>query len=113
MTTPAPHGTADDYQEAQRAEWSKYVALVPLDFYGTRAYNVGDKVPASAVDGDAAWIKPEWVGPQDERQPASATVPAPEPPTIDPAAVAAPPGSAAAPPPGSSTDGSTVTSTED
>jgi hypothetical protein len=108
----APHGTATSYQEAQRAEWSKYVAAVPIDFYGTRAYNVGDPVPVSAVDGDDAWIDQQWVTAQGDQQPTSATTPPPEPPTIDPATVAAPPAAAAAPPPGSSTDGSNVTSSE-
>lgn len=106
MTNPAaPRGTADDRDDEQRDEWSRFVAVVPIDFYGQRAYNVGDPVPISAVVGEVAWIDERWV---DER-PAfegSATVPPPEQPAIDPTAAAAPP--AATPDPGS-----IVTSTED
>jgi hypothetical protein len=81
--------TADQYETEQQAEWSKYTAKVPIDFYGVRAYNPGDPVPASAVDGDAAWIPPELVDTSAAYQ-GSQTVPPPEPPTIDPTAVAAP-----------------------
>lgn len=119
----APHGTASQYQQAQVEEWSRYVALVPIDYYGTRAYNVGDPVPVSAVaEGDptgepgAPWIRSEWVSDRQNGgdEVVSQTVPPVEQPTIDPATVAAPVGSAAASlPDESSTDGSTVTSSED
>jgi hypothetical protein len=52
----APNGTADEYAAAQVKEWNKYVAAFPIDYYGTRAYNVGDPVPVSAVEGDGAWV---------------------------------------------------------
>lgn len=52
----APHGTADDYAAAQAKEWGKYVAAFPIDYYGNRAYNTGDPVPVSAVEGDDAWV---------------------------------------------------------
>lgn len=42
--------TIADYLEAQRAEWGAYVATVPIDINGGRAFNVGDPVPASHVD---------------------------------------------------------------
>lgn len=124
MTTPAPHGTATQYQQRQQQEWSKFRARVPIDFYGVRAYNPGDPVPVSAVivgeqpENPAQWIRSEWVAEVDAEQgqtfEGSATVVSPEQPTIDPATVAAPPGSAAAAPPDeSSPDGSTVTSSED
>jgi hypothetical protein len=110
----APHGTAGQYEQAQRQEWSRYIATVPIDFYGTRAYNPGDPVPVSAVEGDTAWIDPAWVTTRDSGQTVeSQTTPPPTPPTIDPDTVAAPPAAAAAPPPESSPDGSTITSTED
>jgi hypothetical protein len=115
MTQPdqaAPHGTAEQLEAAQRAEWGTYVARVPIDFYGTRAFNTGDPVPASAVDGEQAWIRPEWVDTAAAPFAGSATVPPPEPPTVDAATVAAPPGSAAAPPPPPSGGGDVVTSTE-
>jgi hypothetical protein len=115
MTAP-PNGTASQYEQAQIDEWSRYVAIVPIDFYGTRAYNPGDPVPVSAVEGDVAWVRPEWVRTVDAEQgqtfEGSQTVPPPEPPTIDPAQIAAPPASAAAPPPEPPTDGSTITSSE-
>jgi hypothetical protein len=98
MTAPpppqAPHGTASQYEQAQRDEWSRFVALVPIDFYGTRAYNPGDPVPVSAVEGDAAWIDTSWVSAREGSHVASATMPPPEPPTIDPSSVGAPPGAA-------------------
>jgi hypothetical protein len=121
MTGPAPHGTAPQYAQAQQDEWSRYVAIVPLDYYGTRAYNVGDPVPLSAVvtDGDptgelgAPWVRRDWVTERsDEQVVTSQTAPPPGQPTIDPASVAAPQGAAAAPPPDSSDDGSSITSSE-
>jgi hypothetical protein len=114
MTGPAPHGTAQQYQQAQVDEWSKYRARVAIDFYGTRAYNPGDPVPVSAVEGDAAWIDAAWcdtVGDGGQTFEGSQTVPPPGAPTIDPTTVGAPPASAL-PPPEPSTDGSTVTSSE-
>jgi len=118
----APHGTADQYEQRQDEEWQRYVAVVPIDFYGMRAYNPGDPVPVSAVveSGDptgepgAPWVRREWVTEQAGAQVQSQTVPSPEPPTIDPAAVAAPPAAAAAPPPDEpSPDGTVITSSED
>src|SRR5690349_9554394 len=96
----APHGTAPEYEQAQIEEWSRYRARVPIDYYGVRAYNVGDPVPQSAVGDDpddGRWINPEWVdevGSGGQTYEGSQTVPPPEPPTIDPATVAAPPGAA-------------------
>jgi hypothetical protein len=82
-------GTADQYEQQQVDEWNKYVARVAIDFHGTRAFNVGDPVPASVVDGDAAWVPTDYV---EQRTPfeGSATVVPPEPPTIDPTTLAAP-----------------------
>lgn len=42
--------TIADYLEAQRAEWGAYVATVPIDINGGRAFNVGDPVPASHIE---------------------------------------------------------------
>lgn len=84
--------TADQYETEQQQEWSKYVAAVPIDFYGQRAYNTGDPVPVSAVDGDAAWIPNEWVDTSPAYQ-GSQTVPPPEPPTIDQTVTTVPPAS--------------------
>jgi hypothetical protein len=107
VTDPnAPAGTADQYEQAQIAEWTTYVALVPIDFYGTRAYNKGDPVPVSAVDGDAGWVRPEFVAREGTPYEGSATVPPPEPPPIDESNLAAPPASSPDP-------GSIVTSSED
>lgn len=82
--------TADQYETDQQREWGQYTARVAIDFYGTRAYNVGDPVPASAVTGDSAWIPAEFVNESGTPFEGSATVVAPEPPTIDPNATAAP-----------------------
>ncbi len=78
------------YESAQVQEWGKYRARVAIDFYGTRAYNVGDPVPASAVDGDGAWVSPEFVEQSGTPFEGSQTVVDPAPPTVDPSTVAAP-----------------------
>lgn len=107
MTDPnAPHGTADDLERQQVEEWSRYRARVAINFYGQRAYNRGDPVPISAVDGPAAWVSQDFVEAQGDTPFAgSATVPPPEPPTVDDANVGAPPVSSPDP-------GSIVTSSE-
>src|SRR5690349_5929699 len=87
--------TADDLEAAQVKEYGTYVATVPIDFYGERAFNTGDPVPVSAVEGPAGWVDPSFVAKTSGKRgtdafTGSATVPPPEPPTIDPATVAAP-----------------------
>lgn len=106
MTDPtaAPAGTADELDAAQRREWNTYVARVPIDFYGQRAANTGDPVPASAVDGPDAWIPREYVDEAGTAFEGSPTVVSPEPPTVDPVTVAAPPAS--------TPDATTITTTE-
>jgi hypothetical protein len=49
MTAPTP-ATAAELREATRAEYGQYVAVVPIDIGGARAFNVGDAVPASHVE---------------------------------------------------------------
>jgi hypothetical protein len=49
MTAPTPE-TAAEYREAQRAEYGTYVALIPIDIGGARAFNPGDAVPVSHVE---------------------------------------------------------------
>lgn len=107
MSAPS---SADDYEAQQAREWTRYVALVPIDFYGMRAYNPGDPVAASAVDGDGAWVRREWVAGQGEQTVESATSPPPTPPVVDETGIAAPAASSPAPVP--STDGSAVISSE-
>lgn len=111
----APHGTAAQYSEAQVREWGTYTALVPIDFYGQRAYNIGDPVPESAVVGDAAWIDEAFVAQTGTPFEGSATSPPPGPPAIDPAAVGAPPVSTpdAGPITAAPDPGSIVTSSEE
>ena len=47
--------TAADLRKEQQAEWGAYVAVVPIDIAGARAFNVGDPVPATHVkDGVVA-----------------------------------------------------------
>lgn len=48
--TPASPSTVAEQRSAQEAEWGTYVALVPIDVYGARAFNTGDPVPVSHVD---------------------------------------------------------------
>jgi hypothetical protein len=49
MTAPVP-ATAVELREAQRIEYGTYVAVVPIDIGGARAFNVGDPVPVSHVE---------------------------------------------------------------
>ena len=49
MTAPVP-ATAEELREAQRAEYGVYVATVPIDIDGARAFNPGDAVPTSHVE---------------------------------------------------------------
>lgn len=39
--------TAAQFREAVGEEYGQYVAVVPIDINGARAFNVGDPVPAS------------------------------------------------------------------
>jgi hypothetical protein len=108
-----PPSTAAEYEQQQRDEWTRYVAKVPVDYYGVRAYNVGDPVPASAVGDDPSagqWVSPDYVTEQGDAFAGSGTVVPPEPPTIDPTAVAAPPASSPVAPDAAGAD--TVTSSE-
>jgi len=49
MTAPNPV-TAAEYREAQLKEYGTYVAVVPIDIGGARAFNPGDPVPVSHVE---------------------------------------------------------------
>ena len=87
--------TAAQYAAAQLEEWTQYRARYPIDYYGVRAYNTGDPVPASAVVGNAggAWVPEdlvERIGGDAAAFAGSQTVVDPAPPTIDEATVAAP-----------------------
>ena len=42
--------TAEQYREAQVAEYGQFVAVSPIDINGARAFNPGDPVPASHVE---------------------------------------------------------------
>lgn len=44
MTNPV-----EALRDAQAKEYGQYVALVPIEIGGARAFNVGDPVPASHV----------------------------------------------------------------
>ena len=46
-----PEMTTAQYREALGAEWGTYVAVAPIDINGARAFNEGDPVPVSHVDG--------------------------------------------------------------
>jgi hypothetical protein len=50
MTAPIP-ATAADLAAAREAEYGQYVALQPIDIGGARAFNAGDAVPVSHVEG--------------------------------------------------------------
>jgi hypothetical protein len=49
MTAPVP-ATAAELREAQLKEYGTYVAVVPIDIGGARAFNPDDPVPVSHVD---------------------------------------------------------------
>lgn len=53
--------TAAQYREALGAEWGTYVATVPIDIDGVRAFNVGDPVPVSHVERDNAPVRADQV----------------------------------------------------
>lgn len=55
MTTPVTTG-ADERAEAQRVEYGQYVAKGPIFIGNGRAYNEGDSVPVSAVEGPDASV---------------------------------------------------------
>lgn len=42
--------TLEQYEQAQKAEYSAYVAKEAIDIDGARAFNVGDPVPKGHVD---------------------------------------------------------------
>jgi hypothetical protein len=86
MTQPR---TAEELAAEQVAEWNTYAAAYPIDFYGQRAYNTGDRVPVSATKSGGGWIPDELVTRLDDAPPPQ-TSPPPEPPPIDPASVGAP-----------------------
>lgn len=46
-----PIETVDQARDAQVKEYSTYVATEPIQIDGARAFNVGDPVPVSHVDG--------------------------------------------------------------
>lgn len=49
MTTPAPPQTVVELRKAQAHEYGQYVARVPININGGRAFNPGDPVPVSHV----------------------------------------------------------------
>lgn len=53
--------TAEQYAEGVRKEYSMYVATGPIDINGARAFNVGDPVPVSHVDGDNPTVRSDQV----------------------------------------------------
>lgn len=47
---PAPaRKTAEDYEAELVADYSQWVAVVPIMYEGARAYNIGDPVPNTNV----------------------------------------------------------------
>jgi hypothetical protein len=50
MSSPQPAQTVEDREKERIAEYSKWVAVVPIDIHGARAFNPGDPVPVSHVD---------------------------------------------------------------
>lgn len=46
-----PAAPARERLEEQAAEYGEYIAISPINIDGVRAFNVGDPVPKSHVDG--------------------------------------------------------------
>lgn len=59
MTTPADPTTVEEMKAALRKEYGTYVAVVPIDILGARAFNAGDAVPVSHVEGGV--VSPDQV----------------------------------------------------
>ena len=53
----------DQYAEAVRREWSKYVATEQIFIGGALAFNDGDPVPAGHVDREDAPVRKDQVKP--------------------------------------------------
>ena len=53
--------TAAQFREALGAEWGTYVAAVEIDINGARAFNPGDAVPVSHVEGADAPVRADQV----------------------------------------------------
>ena len=70
MTLPSPR-TAAEAREAIRTEYGQYRAAVDIDINGVRAFNAGDPVPISHVEGG--------IVSSEEVEPATAEEPAPPP----------------------------------
>lgn len=49
---------ADDRTAEIAREYGQFVAVVPIDVDGVRAFAVGDPVPASTVEANPEWLKP-------------------------------------------------------
>jgi hypothetical protein len=52
MTEPDPFAEAKELREQQRKEYGTYVAVTAIDILGARAFNPGDPVPVSHVEGN-------------------------------------------------------------
>ena len=50
MTTPTGPTSAVEMIEAQRDEYTKYIAVTEINIGNARAFNTGDPVPASTVE---------------------------------------------------------------
>lgn len=53
---PVDPKTAEQLEQEQIDEWNTYVAIYPIDYYGSRAYNPDDGVPVSAVESHGGWV---------------------------------------------------------
>jgi len=56
MSSPT---TAAEFREALGKEYGEYVAAVPININGARAFNVGDPVPVSHVERNV--VEPDQV----------------------------------------------------
>lgn len=59
--TTGPPTTAEEYRQQLAAEWSTYVAASQIWVRGSLAFNPGDPVPVSNVEGEGALIPTDQV----------------------------------------------------
>lgn len=52
MADTPQYATLEEYEKALHDEWNTYVATRTIDINGARAFNAGDPVPVSHVEGN-------------------------------------------------------------
>ena len=61
MTTPATPAEVEALRQAQAKEYGTYIAVERINIGGARAFNPGDPVPVSHVEGDNPVVRKDQV----------------------------------------------------